>query len=48
MIAARILAPHPKLSTIRFWRTTTLPEELDVPEADDDALPISNAAKSWP
>ena len=38
MIAARILAPHPKLSTIRFWRTTTLPEELGVQEADDDAL----------
>jgi len=38
MIAARILAPHPKLSTIRFWRTTTLPEELGVQGADDDDL----------
>jgi transposase len=38
MIAARISAPHPKLSTIRFWQTTTLPEELNVQEADDDAL----------
>jgi len=38
MIAARILAPHPKLSTIRFWRTTTLPDELDVQGADDDDL----------
>ncbi|MCL2000644.1 MAG: IS1634 family transposase [Planctomycetes bacterium] len=38
MIATRILAPHPKLSTIRFWRTTTLPEELGVQDADDDDL----------
>jgi len=38
MIAARILAPHPKLSTLRFWRTTTLPGELDVQGVDDDDL----------
>jgi hypothetical protein len=32
MIAARILSPHSKLATTRWWDTTTLPElfELDV------------------
>jgi hypothetical protein len=25
MIAGRILSPHPKLSTVRFWQNTTLP-----------------------
>ena len=44
MIAARILEPHPKFSTIRFWQTTTLPEELDVQKADDDDL---YAAMDW-
>jgi transposase len=38
MIAARILAPHSKLSTIRFWHTTTLPGEFGLLQTDDDDL----------
>jgi hypothetical protein len=38
VIAARILEPHPKLSTIRFWHTTSLPEELGLEGVDDDDL----------
>ena len=28
MVVARILAPHPKLATTRWWHTTTLAQEL--------------------
>ena len=38
MIAARIVAPQSKLATTRWWSDTTLPEMLDVGEADEDEL----------
>ena len=38
MIAARILVPRPKLSTVRLWRTTTLPDMVNILGADDDDL----------
>ena len=38
MVAARIVAPHTKLATTRWWHTSTLAEELDVAEADEDDL----------
>ena len=31
MIAARILAPHTKLATVRWWANTTLPETFETP-----------------
>jgi transposase len=44
MVAARILAPHTKLATTRWWHTTTLPEEYGVVEADETDL---YAAMDW-
>lgn len=44
MVAARILAPHTKLATTRWWHTTTLAEEYGVSEADEDDL---YAAMDW-
>lgn len=38
MVAARILAPHTKLGTTRWWHTTILPEDFGVAEADEDEL----------
>jgi transposase len=38
MVAARIVAPHTKLATTRWWHTSTLAEELDVGDADEDDL----------
>ena len=38
MIAARILAPHTKLATTRWWHTTTLAEDFGVADADEDDL----------
>jgi transposase len=38
MVAARVLAPHSKLATTRWWHVTTLPEVLGVVEADEDDL----------
>jgi Transposase DDE domain len=38
LIAARILEPDSKLATTRWWHTTTLPAELGVSDADEDAL----------
>src|SRR5450631_1925245 len=38
MVAARILAPHTKLATPRWWHTTTLAEEYSVVDADEDDL----------
>jgi hypothetical protein len=38
MVAARIVAPHTKLATTRWWHTSTLAQELDVVEADEDDL----------
>src|SRR5713101_4870458 len=36
MVMARILEPTSKLATTRWWHTTTLPEILDVADADED------------
>lgn len=44
MVAARILAPHTKLATTRWWHTTTLPEEYGVVDADETDL---YAAMDW-
>src|ERR1700692_142671 len=44
MVAARILAPHTKLATTRWWHTTTLAEEYGVVEADETNL---YAAMDW-
>jgi hypothetical protein len=44
MIAARVLAPHTKLATARWWHTTSLAEEFAVTEADEDDL---YAAMDW-
>jgi len=38
MIAARILAPHTKLATTRWWHTTTLAADLGVADASEDEL----------
>ena len=38
MVAARILAPHTKLATTRWWHTTTLADDFGVAEADEDDL----------
>jgi transposase len=38
MVAARILEPDSKLATTRWWQTTTLPADLGVADADEDAL----------
>jgi transposase len=44
MVAARILAPHTKLATTRWWHTTTLAEEFGVSDCDEDDL---YAAMDW-
>jgi len=44
MLAARILAPHTKLATIRWWQQSTLAAEFGVPDADEDDL---YAAMDW-
>jgi len=38
LIAARVLAPHTKLATTRWWHTTTLAEEFSVSDADEQDL----------
>ena len=38
MVAARILEPKSKLATTDWWSTTTLPEILEVEDADEDEL----------
>ena len=38
MVAARILAPHTKLATTRWWHTTTLAETFGVTDANEDDL----------
>jgi hypothetical protein len=43
LIAARVIAPHTKLATTRWWRTTTL-AEYGVLDADEDDL---YAAMDW-
>lgn len=44
MVAARIVAPHTKLATTRWWHTTTLAADFGVAEADEDDL---YAAMDW-
>ena len=36
MVAARIVAPHTKLATTRWWQTRTLAEDLGIATADED------------
>ena len=38
MIAEQIIHPTSKLGFTRIWNTTTLPEELDISDADEDDL----------
>jgi len=44
MVAARIVAPHTKLATTRWWHTTTLAEDCNVTDASEDDL---YAAMDW-
>src|ERR1700682_924817 len=44
MIASRIVAPHTKLATTRWWHTTTLAEDFGVADANEDDL---YAAMDW-
>jgi hypothetical protein len=44
MIVARIVAPHTKLATTRWWQTTTLAEDFRVADATEDEL---YAAMDW-
>ena len=44
MVAARIVAPHTKLATTRWWHTTTLAEDFGVMDANEDDL---YAAMDW-
>ena len=44
MVAARILAPHTKLATTRWWHTTTLAEDFGVSDATENDL---YAAMDW-
>ena len=44
MVASRILAPHTKLATTRWWHTTTLPKDFGVADADENDL---YAAMDW-
>jgi transposase len=38
LVTARIVAPHTKLATTRWWHTTTLAEDLGVTDADEEDL----------
>ena len=38
MVASRIVAPHTKLATTRWWHTTTLAEDFGVADASEDDL----------
>src|SRR6202171_2680846 len=44
MIASRIVAPHTKLATTRWWHTTTLADDFGVVDANEDDL---YAAMDW-
>jgi hypothetical protein len=44
MLAARIIAPHTKLATTRWWHTTTLAEDFGVQAASENDL---YAAMDW-
>ena len=38
MVAAHVIEPDSKLAMPRWWGTTTLPQELDIEDADEDDL----------
>jgi hypothetical protein len=38
MVVARIIAPHTKLATTRWWHSTTLAEQFGVADADENDL----------
>jgi transposase len=38
MVASRIVAPHTKLATTRWWHTSTLADDFGVADADEDEL----------
>ncbi len=38
MIAARVVAPHTKLATTRWWKTRTFPADLGIAHADENSL----------
>jgi len=38
MVTARLIEPHSKMATTRWWEATTIPEEFDVCGADEDEL----------
>ena len=44
MVAARVLAPHTKLATTRWWHSSTLAQEFGVADANEDEL---YAAMDW-
>jgi transposase len=44
MVAARVVQPHTKLATTRWWHTTTLAQDFGVAAADEDDL---YAAMDW-
>ena len=44
MVASRIVAPHTKLATTRWWHTTTLAKDFGVIDASEDGL---YAAMDW-
>ena len=44
MVAARVVAPHTKLATTRWWHSTTLAEDFGVADATEDEL---YAAMDW-
>lgn len=44
MVAARIVGPHTKLATTRWWHTTTLADDFGVADASEDDL---YAAMDW-
>jgi len=44
MIAAQVLDPQSKLAFTRWWKMTTLPQELELGEVDEDEL---YAAMDW-
>ena len=44
MVASRILAPHTKLATTRWWHTTTVAQDFGVADANEDDL---YAAMDW-
>jgi transposase len=44
MVAARLIAPHTKLATTRWWHTTTLADDFGVADASEDEL---YAAMDW-